>query len=54
MFLFGKEFVFLLVSGQPGTLQELISRGCSTEDKEKNGATPLHLAAQASSVSSGQ
>jgi ankyrin repeat protein len=41
-----------VVCGQPTVLQELISCGCPINLIEKNGATSLHLAAQAAAASS--
>ena len=48
------NFLFLLASGQPEALNELISHGATLSVVEKNGATPLHLAAQVSAPISGQ
>lgn len=47
-------FLFSLASGQPEALNELISHGATLGVVEKNGATPLHLAAQVSAPISGQ
>lgn len=44
---------YYIVSGQSNALEELMASGCPFDVPEKNGATPLHLATQASASPTG-
>ena len=46
-------FYISLVEGQADAVAELIALGCSPQEMDINGATPLHMASQAATLETG-